>query len=93
MDPNANLAEQREILGRMLHPESEHMDLGDCLRLAELAQAMDEWLSRQGFLPDDWSKGRFEWLCECGWHNSPESSHCERCDRRREVCDVCKKGE
>jgi len=56
MDPNANLAEQRRIVARMLDEESEHIDTGDAVRLAELAQALDEWISKGGFLPDAWRR-------------------------------------
>jgi len=54
MDPDANLEEQREIIARMLDPESESIDSGDAVRLAELAQALDEWLSKGNFLPVAW---------------------------------------
>ena len=51
MDPNANLDEQRRIINRALASE-----IGDAeaLRLAELARALDEWISSGGFLPRDW---------------------------------------
>ena len=56
MDPNANLKEQREIIAAMLAEDSEEIDTGDAVRLAELAQALDEWISKGGFLPDAWRK-------------------------------------
>ncbi len=55
MDPEANLAEQRELRRRIL--SSEVFDASDAARLAELSEAMDEWLSRGGFLPKDWGRG------------------------------------
>jgi hypothetical protein len=55
MDPNANLREQKEITERMLHPDSEHVDSGDAIRLAELVEALDEWIRKGGFLPSAWS--------------------------------------
>jgi hypothetical protein len=57
MDPNENLREQREITKRLLDEDLE----GDVdsimtlsIRLAELVQALDEWISHQGALPRDW---------------------------------------
>jgi len=61
MDQNANLAEQREIVARILIQDEDSPywntgdSEGDAMRLAELTQAMDEWLTRGGFLPVDWS--------------------------------------
>lgn len=68
MDPNANLEEQRRIVARLLSPEPGVRDLcdpaftppppkaDDVLRLAELVQALDEWIKGGGFLPKDWQK-------------------------------------
>ena len=61
MDPDANLQEQREIIARMNRPENEGGYQGygrDVARIAELAQALDEWLTGGGFLPRQWCKGR-----------------------------------
>jgi len=55
MDPNANLEEALEIVGEMLN-ESEHIDVGDAVRLAELIQALDGWICQGGFLPERWDK-------------------------------------
>lgn len=52
MDPNANLAEQRRLTARILNNESDASQ--DALRLAELAEALDEWITKGGFLPDAW---------------------------------------
>jgi hypothetical protein len=54
MDPDANLEEQRLLISRMLAKDSEHLDTGDAVRLAELAQALDEWILRGGALPKEW---------------------------------------
>lgn len=51
MDPNANLAEQRRILARF---NADEASLADAERLAELVAALDEWISRGGFLPAEW---------------------------------------
>lgn len=57
MDPNANLEEQRQIVATLLAgPCGDADNLG--MRLAELAQALDEWITKGGFLPADWQKGR-----------------------------------
>lgn len=64
MDPNANLRELRDTITEINkchdldHPRESCAcaDLAD--RLAELTEAMDGWLSRGGFLPSDWAKGR-----------------------------------
>jgi hypothetical protein len=56
MDPNANLEEQRKIAARMLKQvdEPEGIDEHDADRLAELVLALDEWISKGGFLPARW---------------------------------------
>jgi len=61
MDPNATLARLREAIAdaeRAMDPESgsndaEHESLSE---ITELAAALDEWLSRGGFLPDAWQQ-------------------------------------
>jgi hypothetical protein len=65
MDPDANLQEQREVTRRLLaafdaaDPDSGEWqpDLDDVYRLAELTEALDGWLSREGALPSDWQSG------------------------------------
>lgn len=67
MDPNANLKEQREIVARMIELQdmpddpptdegryAEHAQLA--ARLAELVQALDEWITKGGALPAAWGK-------------------------------------
>lgn len=46
MDPNATLKELRELLKRGMRPDLE--------RARELFEALDEWILKGGFLPDDW---------------------------------------
>lgn len=58
MDPTAALAEMRTLSARMLDDESDHVDTGDAVRLAELVQALDQWIGVGGFLPVDWTKSR-----------------------------------
>jgi hypothetical protein len=55
MDPNANLVEQRRLQERIAEYASRNaFSTDDLNRLVELTQAMDEWLSKGGFLPDAW---------------------------------------
>jgi hypothetical protein len=56
MDPNANLNEQRSIIAAMLDEDSESIDTGDAVRLAELVQALDAWIVKGGALPGDWKR-------------------------------------
>lgn len=54
MDPNANLAEQRQLLRK--YRTRNRLTAGEAARLAELTDALDEWLSNGGFLPDAWRR-------------------------------------
>ena len=57
MDPNATLAELRGAASRIVD-ELDHErqpDLDDVQRIAEAFQDLDEWLSKGGFLPADWT--------------------------------------
>jgi hypothetical protein len=62
VDPDANLEEQRRIQERLDrsrlddYPSDTILELqnNDLNRLAQLAAALDEWLSRGGFLPKAW---------------------------------------
>ena len=60
MDPTANLKEQREIFKRILaggeFADQEFLD--DAVRLAELVEALDDWIMACGFLPGQWTKAR-----------------------------------
>ncbi len=64
MDPNATLEEMRLLIASIMH-RHEHADLDrskglateqhhDAARLAELAEGLDNWLSRGGSLPLGW---------------------------------------
>ena len=55
MDPDANLEEQRRLAEEILDDESP-VDNTKSLRLAELVQALDEWIRAGGFLPGDWKR-------------------------------------
>lgn len=52
MDVNATLAEIRALV------RAEESGEGDATRLAELVAALDAWLTRGGFLPDEWDAAR-----------------------------------
>jgi hypothetical protein len=67
MDPDANLAELREVARAILRtwdacdPDDGSLTEGQqefiveqANRLAELVEALDEWLARAGFLPMRW---------------------------------------
>jgi hypothetical protein len=58
MDPNEALERLRAAIQRY-HVATEMRDhdedrLGEAEQVIEHAQALDEWLSRKGFLPRDW---------------------------------------
>lgn len=53
MDPEENLKEQLRISERIQKGEQ---TTGDAMRLAELVEALDEWIRKGGFLPSPWKK-------------------------------------
>lgn len=55
MDPNANLKEILELAAIVREGEPAYSD-DDCIRLAELVIALDEWIAGSGFLPRRWDK-------------------------------------
>ena len=59
MDPNANLEEQRrcvEIIKKLARSgEDEHELALTGVHLAELVEALDDWISGGGFKPDAWT--------------------------------------
>lgn len=61
VDPEQCLKELREAIAEMKHEMSEGFagDLGDAAeKTIDRFEALDGWLSRGGFLPEDWKKGR-----------------------------------
>lgn len=56
MDPNANLQEQRRLIRAIFDDETNSTNYDALMRLAELSQALDEWLSKGGFLPKAWTR-------------------------------------
>lgn len=57
MDPNETLNQIRALVARIeAVREDEYLDLVELGRdLAESANALDEWLSKGGYVPDDWA--------------------------------------
>ncbi len=61
MDPNATLKRIREVSKSITEIfDSEHIHEGNKIldlasELAELTTALDEWLSKGGFFPRDWT--------------------------------------
>lgn len=53
MDPNAALERIRTIHRALMDDPSGNLRLVD--ELLELLAALDEWLSKGGFLPSDWT--------------------------------------
>lgn len=58
MDPDANLAEIRRIVARVTWGADSVDHIHDLERLAELVEALDNWIVGGGFLPTAWPKGR-----------------------------------
>lgn len=59
MDPDTNLEEQREYIKEIFEEcdkDKPNKDIiaGFAVRLAELQQGLDEWVSKGGFLPAAW---------------------------------------
>jgi hypothetical protein len=53
VDPNAALAGIREIVAKTYREGGATLD--DSSRLYDLAESLDNWLTRGGFLPDAWA--------------------------------------
>lgn len=53
MDPNAALAEIRELVAKIDSPDWHHTDAS---RLCDLVDGLDQWMSRGGFLPVAWAR-------------------------------------
>ena len=60
MDPDTNLKEQLELANRILACGAHDMVDGELERLAELVEALDEWIRSGGFLPDAWQITKVE---------------------------------
>jgi len=51
MDPETTLEQLRDHMARI-----GVWDYGDCENIYELFTSLDQWLSRGGFLPVDWTR-------------------------------------
>lgn len=61
MDPNQALKELRRVTYELLAEDLTHAEwLAHAQLLAERFNALDEWLTKGGFFPDIWAKGRQE---------------------------------
>lgn len=59
MDPNATLAELREMAQVEFETDgvwTSETGTDRCLRYAELILALDDWLGHNGALPDNWKR-------------------------------------
>lgn len=59
MDPTANLAELRRLIERFNKAQDigePLVDMTDAYRMAELIEALDEWISRGCYLPTQWTQ-------------------------------------
>lgn len=56
VDPKALLAAIREVVNKLLEDEEKkgEIDADDALDLAEDFKILDEWLTKGGYLPEDW---------------------------------------
>lgn len=62
MDPNQTLAEIRQLTDRLLNHDYgsyNHEEVAfDGVTLAEKFQALDEWLTKNGFTPNTWESSK-----------------------------------
>jgi hypothetical protein len=56
VDPNQALRDLRALVERVLR-DGEGADQDDANALAAGFNALDEWITRGGFLPEPWAKG------------------------------------
>lgn len=54
MDPDAALAQIRELIVKH-QTSSEEISTSDAAELVELVDSLDEWMTKGGFLPTEWS--------------------------------------
>jgi hypothetical protein len=59
MDPDQTLAQIRRIIADMARPRSALDELVDARLLAELVEALDDWITKGGFLPQPWRQEPF----------------------------------
>lgn len=54
-----NLCEQLELANSLIN--SEHPNIDDAIRLAELVMELDRWIQNRGELPRPWLMARLNW--------------------------------
>jgi hypothetical protein len=54
MNPNANLAQQRHLARTILSASARDIA---AIELAELVEALDDWIRKSGLLPAAWARG------------------------------------
>lgn len=57
MDPNETLRLLREAITGLFAVDTDNASYDPAVEIAERFQALDEWLSKGGFLPTDWVAG------------------------------------
>lgn len=79
MDPNAALEAARAQASLIVarHDAGEEVETGHVEKLVESFQALDEWLSRGGFLPRNWSEPAQCTYCRSMLHRLDSVSHWE----------------
>lgn len=62
MDPNITIREIRAIIAswKLLEKEGGGVDLTEVDKLVEYIDALDTWILKGGYLPEDWQKARNE---------------------------------
>lgn len=58
MDVNAALARLRAASQALSLADSDERMAELAVELGDAFEALDEWLAKGGFLPDDWNRGR-----------------------------------
>lgn len=58
MDPDVALKTIRECMSLACSTDDEEVKEEALTNMMDAVQALDEWLSKGGFLPGDWGKGR-----------------------------------
>ena len=58
MDPDVCLKEMLEIAAKFLTGRIHLADEEQAMRLAELVEALDGWILKEGFLPQRWTSAR-----------------------------------
>lgn len=89
MDPNEALRLLRLTIKQMRVDEDPGVRAAHAAEIAEYAEALDEWLSKGGFMPADW-RGESDYSCaECGTTDATTFVVTFTEGSRTEVCRAC----